>query len=79
MRPYSRMPIGVQLCHAGRKAASHRPFVGKGPLKEGEGAWPVIGPSPVPFADGWQTSSEMSLEDMDTVLQAFVERLERRK
>jgi len=73
VRAYSRMPVGIQLCHAGRKAASHRPFVGKGPLRPEEGAWPVIGPSAVPFADGWQTPAAMSRADMDELVDAFVQ------
>ncbi len=72
VRKYSSMPVGVQLCHAGRKASSHKPFVGRGPLQADEGAWPVIGPSPVPFAEGWQTPQAMNREDMDTVIAAFV-------
>lgn len=71
-RKYSSMPVGVQLSHAGRKASAHTPFVGKGPLKPEEGAWPVIGPSAVPFADGWQTPAVMTREDMDSVVEAFV-------
>lgn len=72
VRPYSTMPVGVQLCHAGRKAASHRPFVGRGPLKADEGAWPVIGPSALPFSEGWQTPKQMQRDDMEEVLLAFI-------
>lgn len=72
-RKFSSMPVGVQLSHAGRKAAAHRPFVGKGPLLQNEGAWPVIGPSPIPFAEGWQVPQAMTRDDMDTVIQAFVD------
>lgn len=71
-RQYSKMPVGVQLSHAGRKASAHNPFVGKGPLKEGEGAWPVIGPSAIPFSEGWQVPAAMTRADMDEVLEAYV-------
>ncbi len=72
IRAYSRIPLGIQLCHAGRKAAAHRPFVGRGPLKDEEGAWPVIAPSAVPFAPNWQVPRAMSRADMDEVIAAFV-------
>lgn len=72
VRAYSSMPIGVQLNHAGRKAASHRPFVGKGPLQADQGAWPVMGPSALPFADGWQVPHAMTRTDMDNVIAEFV-------
>lgn len=71
VRPHSRIAVGIQLNHAGRKAASHRPFVGKGPLAQSEGSWPVIGPSAVPFAQGWQVPREMTRSDMDEVIQSF--------
>lgn len=73
VRAFSRMPVGIQLNHAGRKAASHRPFVGRGPLLADQGAWPVIGPSAVPFADGWQVPHAMDRAEMDRVRDAFVE------
>lgn len=73
IRAYSRMPVGVQLNHAGRKAASHRPFDGRGPLLAGQGAWPVIGPSAIPFADKWQVPQAMDRAAMDRVREAFVE------
>lgn len=72
VRAYSSMPVGVQLNHAGRKAASHRPFVGRGPLLDVQGAWPVIGPSALPFAEGWQVPHAMGRSDMDQVREAFV-------
>jgi 2,4-dienoyl-CoA reductase-like NADH-dependent reductase (Old Yellow Enzyme family) len=77
VRRYSRTPVGIQLCHAGRKASAHRPFVGRGPLKPEEGAWPVIGPSPVPFAEGWQVPRAMTRADMDDVKAAFVQAAQR--
>ncbi len=72
VRKYSSAAVGVQLCHAGRKASSHRPFVGKGPLQSDEGAWPVIGPSAVAFADNWQEPEAMTNDDMSRVIAAFV-------
>lgn len=72
VRAYSRTPVGIQLNHAGRKASAHRPFVGKGPLMPDQGAWPVIGPSAVPFDEGWQVPRAMDRNDMDQVIGSFV-------
>ena len=57
LRAYGAVP-GIQLIHAGRKAATQAPWDGAGPLTEadaarGEPPWPVIGPSPVAAGLGW--------------------------
>ena len=39
---------GIQLAHAGRKAGTARPWEGGRPL-----GWKVVGPSPIPFAEGY--------------------------
>jgi 2,4-dienoyl-CoA reductase-like NADH-dependent reductase (Old Yellow Enzyme family) len=44
--------FGIQLAHAGRKAACRTPWEGGRPLTEAEGAWATVAPSAVPFADG---------------------------
>ncbi len=45
---------GIQLAHAGRKASKSRPWEGDRSLSDTEGGWPVVGPSAIPFADGWR-------------------------
>jgi hypothetical protein len=40
---------GLQIAHAGRKASANRPWEGDNHLQPQEGAWPIIGPSAVPF------------------------------
>src|SRR4051812_16305370 len=43
---------GIQLAHAGRKASCDLPWKGGARLRTPEeGGWPVVGPSPVPFAE----------------------------
>lgn len=73
VRAHTSIAVGIQLSHAGRKAASYKPFVGKGPLTAEDGAWPVIGPSALPFADKWQVPQAMTLQDMEQVKQSFVQ------
>jgi len=60
---------GIQLAHAGRKANRHRPWESDGPITSG--MWRVIGPSALPFSDGYETPNEMTPSDIDAVKHAF--------
>ena len=78
VRQYSDIPIGIQLGHAGRKASTRVPWVGRGPLLEEEGPWQAVAPSasafhrlPVPTA--------LDRAGMDAVRDAFVRATERAK
>jgi 2,4-dienoyl-CoA reductase-like NADH-dependent reductase (Old Yellow Enzyme family) len=62
---------GIQLAHAGRKAAKHAPWRGSVPLTAEEGAWPILGASPLAFDDKAQTPLEMRLAAIDGVVDAF--------
>jgi 2,4-dienoyl-CoA reductase-like NADH-dependent reductase (Old Yellow Enzyme family) len=48
IRPLGRMPIGIQLGHAGRKASSGRPWEGGQLIAVADGGWATVGPSAVP-------------------------------
>ncbi|WEK48818.1 MAG: NADH:flavin oxidoreductase/NADH oxidase [Candidatus Kaistia colombiensis] len=68
---------GIQLNHAGRKAAAKPAWAGGAPLTpvtlaDGERLWQPIGPSDVPFAEGWQTPRAMSLDDIAALRSDFV-------
>lgn len=68
---------GIQLAHAGRKASERRPWHGETPVdgedvaQRGEHPWPALGPSAVPYAEGWAAPAEMSVEDIHGVVSAF--------
>lgn len=64
---------GIQLAHAGRKASTDIPWRGDRPLKEDEGGWKPIAPSPIPFNDGYPVPMEMSASVMEDVLTKFIE------
>jgi 2,4-dienoyl-CoA reductase-like NADH-dependent reductase (Old Yellow Enzyme family) len=78
-RKYSKMPIGLQLGHAGRKGSLRNPAdgQGRGHATEAEGGWQTIGPSPLPFAADWPAPREMDRRDMDEVIAGFVQATER--
>ena len=62
----------IQLAHAGRKAATDLPWCGGKPLGSETGGWPTVAPSAIPFADGYAVPREMSMADLDDVVEAFV-------
>jgi len=70
---------GIQLGHAGRKASERRPWDGETPIDDedielrGEHPWQAIGPSSIPYADGWAAPSEMSEDDILRVIDSFGE------
>ena len=81
VKQYGAVP-GMQLNHAGRKAGNARPWEGFGPLDrskpvEGQQHWPVIGPSAVPYMEGWPTPQEMTKQDIAEVIGAWVKAAQR--
>jgi NADPH2 dehydrogenase len=64
--------LGIQIAHAGRKASAQRPWEGGGPLKPDADPWQTIGPSAIPFGEGWHVPREATLEDIARVREAFV-------
>lgn len=63
--------FGIQLAHAGRKASTHVPWDGGGPLKAPD-AWQTVGPSAIPYAEGWHVPAALDEAGIDHVTQAFV-------
>jgi 2,4-dienoyl-CoA reductase-like NADH-dependent reductase (Old Yellow Enzyme family) len=65
---------GIQLAHAGRKASAKRAWEGGDHLQPHEGAWQIIGPSPIAFGGNLPvTPRQMTTEDISRVQQAFVD------
>lgn len=62
---------GMQLAHAGRKASMRRPWEGGGTIPEGAGGWPVVAPSPMPFAPGYATPQAITRDGIRDVVGAF--------
>jgi 2,4-dienoyl-CoA reductase-like NADH-dependent reductase (Old Yellow Enzyme family) len=68
---------GIQIAHAGRKASSHRPFEGAGPVtvdtQVGEEApWETVAPSAIPFDASWPTPRALTIDEIGEIKQAFV-------
>jgi len=76
-RRHGTARLGIQIAHAGRKASSQRPWEGGGALKTGADPWETIGPSPIPFGEGWHVPRVATLEDIARVRAAFVNSVRR--
>jgi 2,4-dienoyl-CoA reductase-like NADH-dependent reductase (Old Yellow Enzyme family) len=63
---------GMQLAHAGRKASTREPWKGGQPLAPEEGGWsPILAPSAIPFAEGYQVPHELTIAEIASVVDAF--------
>jgi 2,4-dienoyl-CoA reductase-like NADH-dependent reductase (Old Yellow Enzyme family) len=62
---------GLQIAHAGRKASTARPWEGGRPLTPEADGWIPIGPSPLPFNDGYPLPTEASERDLLEIRGAF--------
>jgi 2,4-dienoyl-CoA reductase-like NADH-dependent reductase (Old Yellow Enzyme family) len=71
-RDYGGSPVGVQLAHAGRKAAVDVPWTGGKPLGP-DRAWPTVAPSALAFDAGWQVPAALDEAGIKQVKQQFVE------
>src|SRR5215471_6251123 len=50
---------GMQLAHAGRKASTAPPWTGGKPVSAAAGGWKPVGPSAIPFDNGYETPAEL--------------------
>ncbi len=62
---------GIQLAHAGRKASTYSPWKGNGEVKNKNGGWQTIAPSPVPFAENYPLPKEMNADDIRELISHF--------
>jgi len=67
---------GIQLAHAGRKASSQAPWVGRGAVADEDGGWEPVGPSPVAFP-GLRDPRELDGAGIRRVVTAFGDAAER--
>ena len=63
---------GIQIAHAGRKASVSPPWLGGKPLGPDERGWQPVGPSALPFDDGWLMPRELGSGELGDVVEAFV-------
>jgi len=61
----------IQLAHAGRKASTHVPWRGGGPLASDEGAWQAVAPSALPFGPGFPAPHALTAAEIDALVDQF--------
>ena len=64
--------FGIQLAHAGRKAATQLPWHGGGALGVHEDPWPTVAPSAIPFKPDWQVPDALDEAGIDRIVGLFV-------
>lgn len=67
---------GIQLSHSGRKARRSVPWEGRAPLAHCPGVdrgeeWELIGPSAIPHSEKYATPREMTLADIQEIVEAW--------
>ncbi len=63
--------MGVQLAHAGRKAGTRPPWLGRTPLTAEEGGWAPVGPSAI-AAEGQPVPQVLTKDEISEVVNEFV-------
>lgn len=63
--------MGIQLAHAGRKAATRPPWLGRSPLSREEGGWQTVAPSEVPH-NGLPAPHALTTSEIADVVDYFV-------
>ena len=63
---------GIQIAHAGRKAATGRPWEGGKPLSDEAGGWEIVGASPIAFDAPYRVPHELSVAEIGELRAQFV-------
>jgi 2,4-dienoyl-CoA reductase-like NADH-dependent reductase (Old Yellow Enzyme family) len=72
VRRWSKMPIAIQLAHAGRKASTEVPWKGGAQIPPGNAkGWQTVAPSTVPFIDGDRPPVALDRDGLRRVRDAF--------
>ena len=77
VRQYSKMPLAIQLAHAGRKGSCTVPWLGGKQLGLNEGGWTNVAPSAEAFTAADRAPQALDAAGLKRVAQAFVEAAQR--
>ena len=73
IRQYSKIPVAMQIAHAGRKASSHLPWDGGQLIPPSQGGWVPFAPSAVEQKSGEAPPRALDKAGMARIRNAFVE------
>jgi 2,4-dienoyl-CoA reductase-like NADH-dependent reductase (Old Yellow Enzyme family) len=68
-----KIPIGIQLAHAGRKGSAAVPLEGAAPLVKSDPAraWETVAPSSIAMTEGWPTPRALPHGEIEALIGAF--------
>ena len=73
IRKYSKVPLGFQLSHAGRKGSSHVPWYKfNTALTKKEGAWKTFAPSSIKRDISWPLPVELQTNDINKIKKKMI-------
>jgi 2,4-dienoyl-CoA reductase-like NADH-dependent reductase (Old Yellow Enzyme family) len=72
IREFSKIPVILQIGHAGRKASSETPWGGGQLISPEDGGWVTSAPSALPHKEGEAAPKALDTAGMANVLEAFV-------
>ncbi len=72
-----RMPVFIQLAHAGRKASSASPWSGGQLLELTNGGWPTVSSSAIPHLPGERKPHQLTQLEIDNITADFVQAAKR--
>lgn len=72
LRAHSKIPLAIQLAHAGRKGSSAVPWAGGQLLAPSEGGWQTVAPSALPQLAGERPPQALDEAGMARIREAFV-------
>jgi 2,4-dienoyl-CoA reductase-like NADH-dependent reductase (Old Yellow Enzyme family) len=73
IRQHSRVPVTMQLAHAGRKASTHVPWQGGLQITAAQGGWRTHAPSPLPQRPGEEPPIPLDAAGLARVRAAFAD------
>ena len=73
IKKFSNIPLGIQICHAGRKGSSHIPWKKfNTSLNKKEGGWATYSPSSIKRDKYWPTPVKLDLKKIYKIRKDFV-------
>lgn len=69
--------MGIQLAHAGRKASTSVPWFTDEKIEDGYNKWAIVAPSSIPFDIKSQKPKELSVDEINIIINDFREGAER--
>ncbi|HYZ32025.1 MAG TPA: NADH:flavin oxidoreductase/NADH oxidase [Crenalkalicoccus sp.] len=74
IRTYSRIPVAIQIAHAGRKGSSLPPWEGGAQIPASDRlGWHAVAPSPIPYAEGEEPPLALDAAGLARVREGFVQ------